>query len=99
MNNRFNLTLRFPNCEVLALQICLLTLFAKIKLLQTFPDLQYSRFHQGIRIKLTKAMMLWQLVHNVSKHDYQLPLELTALLHVGLTNVANLTACVLISSI
>ena len=42
-----------PSREFLALQICLLTLFAKIKLSRKFPDLQYSRFYHGIRIELT----------------------------------------------
>ena len=31
-----------PNRDILTLQICLLTLFAKIKFSRKFPDLQYA---------------------------------------------------------
>ena len=35
-----------PSREIFRSQVCLLTLFAKIKFMQKFPDLQYPTFQQ-----------------------------------------------------
>ena len=52
-----------PSCEFLTLQICLLTLFVKIKSLQKFPDLQYLQLSSKARSLIFGLHLLPYLVY------------------------------------